>query len=267
MYGLNKILFLDDIKEKIKSSQELEIIVKSLNEKFCLLVGKVISSLINHGVKLEKAKLILTTLLHAEWPFPNESLNHYTEALRSSQSFFDLFFFLVTNDFIGPINYTLLKILSKIDEVNKKDNKYLEKQIDDYEKEYIKLFKNSFEDLIPLFERHHSVNAPIGLPHITLHLDKPWLVQCAYIFIKTLGKYNWYSYALLNELKRKSVVITFAILPCALSEAMRDLTNPNDLADLREQGITVMELPGMCHGLLHHTHLYRSLPVYTETEI
>ena len=162
--------------------------------------------------------------------------------LKKINDFKSFFEFLSEYDFIGYLNYKLLK---KLTELVKDDNE-ISKRFFEYEKEYAKLLSAaSFEDLIPLFEEQcdDSLTAPLGLPYISFRLERPWLLTSVYTWISTFGEFSWSYFAFLKQLRKNCVIITYAILPCVLDDVMRDLKDPVILKKLEDKGITVIELP------------------------
>uniref|UniRef100_A0A1X7TDS3 Death domain-containing protein n=1 Tax=Amphimedon queenslandica TaxID=400682 RepID=A0A1X7TDS3_AMPQE len=146
------------------------------------------------------------------------------------------------HDFIGYLNYKLLK---KLIELVKDDNE-ISRRFFEYEKEYAKLLSAaSFEDLIPFFEQQSDLSptAPLGLPYICFRLGSPWLHSRFYTWVSTFGEFSWSYYAILKQLRKNCVIITYAILPFVLDDVIRDLKDPVILKKLEDKGITVIELP------------------------
>ncbi|XP_019860221.1 PREDICTED: uncharacterized protein LOC109588504 [Amphimedon queenslandica] len=165
------------------------------------------------------------------------------DILKKVNDFKSFFEFLSDFHFIGYLNYKLLKKL--IIEFAKNDDE-INRHLLEYEKEYAKLLsKASFNDLIPLFEKQSDLSptAPLGLPYISFHLEKPWLLTCVYTWVSTFGEFSWSSDAILKQLRKNCIIITYAILPCVLDDVMRDLKDPVILKKLEDNDIRVVELP------------------------
>ena len=163
------------------------------------------------------------------------------DILNKVNDFESFFQFLSKHDFIGYLNYKLLKKLSQLVDDNNVNQHFVE-----YEKEYAKLLSAaSFQDFIPLFEKQSDLSptAPLGLPYISFRLERPWLLTSVYTWVSTFGKFSWSYYALLKELRENCIIITYAILPCALDDVMRDVKDPVILKKLKDEGVTVIELP------------------------
>ena len=219
----------------------LKPITYSLRQKYIYLVVAVRRSLRDHGAKLEDAKLLLKECFKDK-AREHPQLKEVTNSLQKVQDFNNLFDFLSDHHFIGYLNYNLLKSLSKLI-----PHDYdLMNQVDDYEKEYAELLHEiSCNELVHLFDQSSDLSptVPVGLPFVSFHLDSPWLPYRFYVWVLTLGKLSWSYYAFLKQLRKNCVIITYAILPCVLDDAMRDLKDPVILKELKDKGVTVIELP------------------------
>uniref|UniRef100_A0A1X7TI87 Death domain-containing protein n=1 Tax=Amphimedon queenslandica TaxID=400682 RepID=A0A1X7TI87_AMPQE len=99
------------------------------------------------------------------------------------------------------------------------------------------------ENLIPFFEQQSDLSptAPLGLPYICFRLGSPWLHSRFYTWVSTFGEFSWSYYAILKQLRKNCVIITYAILPCVLDDVRRDLKDPLILKKLKDHNITVIE--------------------------
>ena len=210
--------------------------------KYDFLVLGVKKSLEDHpNIEVKDAKMLIKECLKRKARVVSELMPciNILDKLNDFESFFD---FLSKYDFIGYLNYMLLKKLSELVE----DDDGINRLFLEYEKEYAKLLSAaSFEDLIPFFEKQSDLSptAPLGLPYVSFHLEKPWLVTSIYTWFSTLGEFSWSYYAFLKQLQKKCIIITYAILPCVLDDVMRDLKDPLILKKLKDKGVTVIELP------------------------
>ena len=216
-------------------------IATALQDKYDILVLALKKSLEDHCIDIKDAKRLIKGCLKRKACVVSDLMPciGILEKANDFESFFD---FLSNYDFIGYLNYKLLKKLAEL----VKDDREIKKHFFDYEKEYAKLLAStSFEDLIPLFEEHSdsSPTAPLGLPYISFRLERPWLLTSVYTWISTFGKFSWSYYAFLKQLRKKCIIITYAILPCVLDDVMRDLKDPVILKKLEDEGVTVIELP------------------------
>ena len=212
-----------------------------MQDKYDILVIAVKKSLQDHHIDVKDAKRLIKGCLKRKARVVSD-LKPCIGILEKANDFESFFDFLSNYDFIGYLNYKLLKKLAKL--VN--DDKEIKRHFFDYEKEYAKLLAStSFEDLIPLFEEQSdsSPTAPLGLPYISFHLERPWLLNMVYTWVSTFGEFSWSEDAFLKQLRKNCVIVTYAILPCVLDDVMRDLNNPVILKNLQDKGVTVIELP------------------------
>ena len=218
--------------------------------KYDSLALAVKKSLESNDIDVEDAKFLIKECLKRKARVVS-GLMPCIDILEKAKDFKSFFDFLSKHDFIGYLNYKLLK---KLTELVKNDNE-INKRFFEYEEEYAKLLSAaSFEDLIPFFERQSDLSptAPLGLPYISFRLERPWFFNCVYTWISTFGKFSWSYYALLARLRENCVIITYAILPCVLDDVMRDLKDPVILKKLEDEGVTVIELPQEEEGEMMH---------------
>ena len=231
-----------NLEHRIDQVANLRDIANELQGKYDSLVLAVKNSLESNRIDVENAKLLINGCLKRKASVVPE-LIPCINILKKINDFKSFFEFLSEYDFIGYLNYKLLKKL--ITELVKDDNE-ISKRFFEYEKEYAKLLSAaSFEDLIPFFEKQSDLSptAPLGLPYVSFRLERPWLLTSVYTWISTFGEFSWSYYALLKQLRKNCVIITYAILPCVLDDVMRDLKDPVILNKLEDKGITVIELP------------------------
>ena len=199
-------------------------------------------SLENHCNNIEDAKVLIKGCLKRKARVVAE-LMFCIDKLGEVNDFKSFFEFLSNYDFIGYLNYKLLKKL--IVEFAKDDDEIKDRFIG-YEEEYVRLISAaSFQNFIPFFEKNSDLSptAPLGLPLISFRLEKPWLITSILTWVSTYGAFSWLEYAYLKQLRAGSIIITYAILPCVLDDVMRDLKNPVILRKLKDNDITVIELP------------------------
>lgn len=228
-----------EMEHEVAQQPELKEAAYVLGEKYNDLEAAVLQSLdqkSNIKVAKESIKRCVKRKGHESDPQLNKCIDEI-------DNFPSLFNFLRNNNYIGYLNYKILKRLSKL--IPQDDD--LKKRVDDYETEYARfLNKIRCHDLIDLFEGYDddlSPTAPVGLPYVTFHLATPWLHKRFYTWITTFGEFSWSEYTFLMQLRKSSVIIKYAILPCVLDKAIQDLKDPSILAKLKTDGITVVELP------------------------
>uniref|UniRef100_A0A1X7US61 Death domain-containing protein n=1 Tax=Amphimedon queenslandica TaxID=400682 RepID=A0A1X7US61_AMPQE len=231
-----------DLELKINEVSGLQEIAYKLQGQFDSLVLAVKKSLESHCNNIEDAKVLIKGCLKRKARVVAE-LMFCIDKLGEVNDFKSFFEFLSDYDFIGYLNYKLLKKL--IVEFAKDDDEIKDRFIG-YEEEYVKLLSAaSFQNFIPFFEKNSDLSptAPLGLPLISFRLEKPWLITSILTWVSTYGAFSWLEYAYLKQLRAGSIIITYAILPCVLDDVMRDLKNPVILRKLKDNDITVIELP------------------------
>ena len=225
------------MEDKVEQQPELKEVAYELRQKYIDLKKAMLQSLIDQKSNIKVAKESIKDCVTIKGCETDPQLNKRIDEI---DNFTSLFEFLRRNNYIGYLNYKILKRLLPPQDDG------LKKKVDDYETEYAR-FLNEIccNKLVDLFEEYHDLSptAPIGLPCVTFHLAPPWLHKRFYTWIITFGEFSWSEYTFLTHLRKSSVIITYAILPCVLDEAIQDLKNPSILAKLKTDGITVAELP------------------------
>uniref|UniRef100_A0A1X7UJ62 Uncharacterized protein n=2 Tax=Amphimedon queenslandica TaxID=400682 RepID=A0A1X7UJ62_AMPQE len=198
-----------NLKHKIEKVPELEKIASKLQEKYDFLVFAVRKSLRDHCIDVEDAKALIKKSLKKK-ALAVSYLLPCIDILEKASDFNSFFEFLRRCDFIGYLNYKLLKALSGLiiggDEINKL---FLE-----YEKEYAKLLNlDSFQNLIPFFEEKtdESPDAPLGLPCVSFKKPLVRKFSCSY-------------YAILKQLSGSSV-------------PLRDSTNEKEVTSIEQDAL------------------------------
>ncbi|XP_019858329.1 PREDICTED: uncharacterized protein LOC109586571 [Amphimedon queenslandica] len=228
-----------DLELQIDLCPELQEIANNLQEMYDFLVLAVKKSLKYHGIDVKDAKMLIKSCFKRKAHVVSE-LMPYIDILDEANDIETFFDFLNKYDFIGYLNYKLLKKLAKLVE----DDNQINELFLEYEKEYDKLLNSaSFQDLMPLFERKSDLSptAPLGLPYISFRLERPGLFTSVYTWVKIFGEFLWSSYAFLKQFRKNCVIITYAILPCVLDDVMRDLKDPVILKKLEDKDVTVAE--------------------------
>lgn len=227
-----------EIEDKVAQQHELKEAAYVLREKYNDLETAVLQSLIDQKSNIKVAKQSIKACVKREGCESDPQLNKCIDKIHNFPSLFD---FLRQKNYIGYLNYKILKRLSKL---SPQDDD-LKKQVDDYETEYARFLDKIYcHELVDFFEEYHDLSptAPVGLPYVKFHLALPWLHKRFYTWITTFGKFSWSEYTFLTHLRKSSVIIKYAILPCVLDEAIRDLKDPSILRKLETDGITVVEL-------------------------
>ena len=145
---------------------------------------------------------------------------------------------LVRKNFIGYLNYRLLKEFQKM-----VDSRELKECIDRYETYHDAfLLSISFNTLIEVFNQCPTL-APvshIGLPEFEIHLEAPWNGKDVYKWKEFFElRPSWPPYLFVTGVSRMCIILTYAVLPIFVSSVVRDLTNPEVLRKLEENGAKV----------------------------
>ena len=217
-----------------------------MQDKYDSLVLAVKKSLQKNSIDVEDAKMLIKERLKRKARVVS-GLMPCIDILKKINDFKSFFEFLSEYDFIGYLNYKLLK---KLTELVKDDNE-ISKRFDEYEKEYAKLLSAvSFQNLIPLFEKQSDLSptAPLGLPYVSFCVEKPDSFTSAHDCLSVFDEFSWSPDTFLKQLQKKCIIITYAILPCVLDDVMRDLKDPVILKKLEDKGITVVEIIDLPQG-------------------
>ena len=228
-----------EMEDKVAQQHELKETAYVLRQKYIVLEAAVLQSLIDQKSNIDVAKQSIKRCVKREG---RESDPELTKRINEIDNFPDLFDFLSQKNYISYLNY---KILKRLSELTPQDDG-IKKRVDDYETKYARFLDKIYcHELVDSFNEYRDLSptAPVGLPYVTFRLATPWLHERFYTWITTFGKFSWSEYTFLMQLRKSSIIITYAILPCILDEAIQDLKDPSILAKLKNDGITVVELP------------------------
>ena len=148
--------------------------------------------------------------------------------------------FLVRNEFIGWLNYELIKVFQRVAK-----NEKLNDDINQYEQRYIHFLQVKFKDVIQLFRRRPDLapKFPVGLPKLQIYLDKPWEDKSMYEWKEFLQKrFNWPPDLMIKTISKNCIILTYAVLPFFISSVVRDLSDPHVLTELESEGVRVHSL-------------------------
>ena len=184
--------------------------------------------------------------LRLNWFVSNEKQNtppvqEYLDKLESVKTPQGVLNYLINKNFIGYLNYELLKVFQKVvqsDELQFKITKY-----EEHHDEFLRLA--NFNTIIDVFKQHPKLApaSPIGLPEFKIRLDTPWNDRNIYSWNELVEKqFNWPSHIYIVSISRNCIILTYSVLPFFAPAVVRDLTNPDALALLESQGVSVVEL-------------------------
>ena len=171
----------------------------------------------------------------------SDSLQHHINALDKIESVEKLFDFLTDHHFIGYLNYALLRKFSDLT-----NDSELKEKFDKYEEEYVELHKSTdFKCLMEVFKSDCDLSptTAVGLPEAIFRLDHEWTERTVHTWQKYFKYFSWVGSAIVKRYSTNCILITYAILPSVLADVMRDLTNPAIITELKDNGVTIVQLP------------------------
>ena len=228
---------VDILYKKIEEVPELASIARKLKKKFLSLVILVRRSA--KGLDASELKYLVRVHLTEN---RNTLIQHHINALDRIDSVEKLFDFLTDRHFIGYLNYTLLKEISDLT-----NDSELKEKLNNYEEEYRTLLRaSSFNRLMEVFKSYPylSPTTAVGLPEMILRLDSPWNEESVHTWEEYFNKrFPWGDSVAAKEYSTNCILITYAILPSVLADVMRDLTNPAIITELKDNGVTIVQLP------------------------
>ena len=193
-----------------------------------------------NGVDTSELKLRLNWFVSSEkqnTPPVQEHLDKL-ESLLTPQSILN---YLINKNFIGYLNYELLKVFQKVVQSDK-----LQFKITKYEAHHDKFIRlANFNTIIDVFKQHPELApaSPIGLPKFTVQLEAPWNHRNIYSWKELVEKqFNWPSHIYIVSISRNCIILTYSVLSYFAPAVVRDLTNQDVLALLENQGVSVVEL-------------------------
>ena len=184
--------------------------------------------------------------LHLNWFVSSEKQNtppvqEHLDKLESVLTPQSILNYLINKNFIGYLNYELLKVFQKVvqsDELQFKITKY-----EEHHDEFLRLA--NFNTIIDVFKQHPKLApaSPIGLPEFTIRLEASWNHRNIYSWKELVEKqFNWPSHIYIVSISRNCIILTYSVLSFFAPAVVRDLTNPEVLALLESQGVSVVEL-------------------------
>ena len=188
-------------------------------------------------VDVNSLKLQIVNFFNSEGQTTAEIQEHLDQIVEKKHPR-GIHFYLLGRNFIGYLNYELLKEFQKLT-----NNDVVKSQIEEYESKHNTFFLQiSFSTIIKVFEQHPRFPpiSVIGLPKLKVHLQAPWNNRRVYewtAFIKM--RFTWPSSLIIVDITKKCVVLTYAILPSFVSSVLRDFSNPEILSALENEGVSI----------------------------
>ena len=171
-------------------------------------------------------------------------VQHHLVELNAIPTSLGILVYLVSNNFIGYLNYTLLKEFQKMVAKSEELKKLVEPVGSNvYDAMHYKFIHSvSFNTIIEVFKQYPDL-APashIGLPDFKIHLEVPWNNKHVYEWTEFFElRLSWPSFLIVSKVSVNSIILTYAVLPIFVSSVVRDLTNPKVLRELKRNGVKV----------------------------
>ena len=195
-------------------------------------------------VDAEKLRYKINSFLKHERKV-NETLETHLSRIEDFKAPSAILMYLYRHEFIGYINYALLK---KVQEVMK--SRLLDKHMKEYEKDYHLFLQCALNDTHAAFKKCPELqpNYPVGLPSFTIHLESDWDGQSMYEWKELFERrFSWPE--TLNVVK---ISENYTVLPKFAEDVVKDLGNPTVIADLnKNEGMTSDISPQL---LAYHHH-------------
>ena len=231
---------VDILRKKIEEVPQLAEIAMKLKAEFRKLLISTQESA--EHLNFKRLKLYIRSAITESLHNVLKSVHHYIALLDKTTSIDELFDFLVDHCFIGYLNYMLLKEISDLT-----NDSVLKEKFDKYEEEYRKLTSAStFNCLMEVFKSNPNLSptTAVGLPEMILGLNNSWTKGSVHTWEEFFNnRFPWVDSVAAKEYSTKCILITYAILPSVLTDVMRDLTNPAIIAELKDNGVTIVQLP------------------------
>ena len=208
---------------------------EKLKQEFEELLVVILESLV--GVDLDNLKFRITWFFNAAG-INTPEIQAILDELQSIPTPQIVLNFLISRNIIGYLNYQLIKAFQKAvknDEVKAKIEEYEDKH-DAF------LYHFSFNAIIEAFKSNPDL-APvstIGLPKFTVQLKDPWEGKRVYQWKEVLDRmFTWSPHLIVVNLKKKCIILTYAVLPFFVSSVVEDLENPSVIKQLEIEGVSV----------------------------
>ena len=204
---------------------------------------------ISEFVKHERRKVNETVKEIGNTFMDETTIDTHLSRIEDSVKQTDILNYLYRHEFIGYINYVLLKIIQKVIR-----SKLLDKHMEEYEKDYHLFLQCALEDIHAAFEKCPELqpNYPVGLPSFTIHLESDWDGRSMYEWKELLERrFSWPETLNIVKISENCIIITCTVWPKYAEDVVRDLTDPKVIADLKKEGVTIDISPQL---LAYHHH-------------
>ena len=220
------------VVERVSDVNSLEPFVEGLQDKFEELLVSVTNAI--EGVDVKNLRTRINWFLNCERQNTSAIEDHLAK-LESFEKPEGILNYLVRSDFIGWLNYELIKVLQKVAK-----SKQVDDEIKQYEESHLHFLQVKFIAVLQLFQRRPDLapTFPVGLPKLEIHLDTPWQDRIIFEWKECLQKrFSWPPNLIIRSISQKCVILTCAVLPFFVASIIRDLNDPDVLNELESEGV------------------------------
>ena len=208
---------------------------KKLQRAFEELLAVISQSL--GGVDLSNLKVRISWFFQSEGHI-TEDIQPILDDLMSQTTPQNVLNFLITRKFIGYLNYELLNTFQR--SLNSEEMKA---EIEKYETQHNTFLQSfTFNTIIEAFKQYPKLSpaSDVGLPKLTINLDKTWEGKSSYAWEEFFQKhFTGPPHLSIASIERNCVVLIYAVLPFFTSSIVKDLEDPLLLKQLEIEGVSV----------------------------
>ena len=216
-------------------NHDIEKAAKALKEEFDELMTFMAKEV--KSVDADQLRFRVNSLVKSEGIL-NEAIEGHLFRIEDCVAPSAIIHYLFRHDFIGFINYALIKEVQKLIQ-----SKLLDKHIEEYEKDYQQFLQLTLKDIHDAFKKCPDLqpNYPVGLPKFTIHLESEWDGRSMYEWKEVLKNRwsNWPESLNIERISENCIIITYGVWPRIAENVVRDLTDPVAIAELKKEGVTI----------------------------
>ena len=164
--------------------------------------------------------------------------------------------YFVRHDFIGYINYSLIKVFQEVTK-----SRLLDKRIKEYEKDYQCFLELTLSDVHNIFQKCPDLRPeyPAGMPKFTITLQSEWDEESMLNlreFLQQCFNPDCLDKWMIAKISKNCIIITFAVPPHIAQRMVQYLTNSDVLSALNGRGITVDRISPQLLGYLPESEVH-----------
>ena len=164
----------------------------------------------------------------------------HLEKIRDCEKSDDILTHFFQHDFIGYINYSLIKVFQQTVK-----SPLLAKWIEEYEKDYKCFLELSLMNVHNVFQQcpHLRLEYPVGLPKFKIHLKSEWdgksmLELREFLELCHLNPDD-IDQLMIAKIEQNCIIVTFAVLPHIAQRVVECLTAKDVAIILENNGVSV----------------------------